>query len=285
MKFLLLVSVLVFSLYSKALVYKITKENNSLYLGGTIHVLSTSDYPLAKEYFSAFENSDVLYLETDLGATQTPEFSQKIIQTLTYPEGKTLRDDLNISTYMALKKYCYKHGLPMESIERFKVGMSVMNILMKSLSDLNINAMGVDKYFYIQAKEVDKEIKFLESVESQIEILGSMGEGEENELVMSSLKDAGNLKEEMYNIIRHWRSANIQALNDDMINEFKSEYPELYADVLIKRNQAWIKKIEPMFESKEIEYILVGAMHLIGEDGLLAYFEKKGYKIEVMDVQ
>ncbi len=281
---LLLLLLLTLSLNAKALVYKISNENSSIFIGGTIHVLSEHNYPLKQEYHYAFTHSDILYLETDLGVTSSPQFSQKIITKLSYTPPKTLKDDLNSTSFQALKAYTSAHKIPLESLMRFKVGMSVMNILMSSLKELKIDAMGVDEFFYIKAKESKKQIAFLESVDAQIDLITSMGENQEDEMILSSLNDAKNLKSEMYSIIEHWQNADVNALEKELLSELQSEYPTLYKELLVDRNNKWMKEIIPMFNSKKIEYILVGSMHLIGKDGLLHQLKEKGYKIELLNI-
>lgn len=46
--------------------YEITKGDQKIYLGGTIHVLRSSDYPLPAEFEQAYENANILVLETDM---------------------------------------------------------------------------------------------------------------------------------------------------------------------------------------------------------------------------
>ena len=280
---LLLLLLLTLSLNAKALVYKISNENSSVFIGGTIHVLSEHNYPLKTEYHYAFTHSDILYLETDLGATSSPQFSQKIITKLSYTPPKTLKDDLNSTSLQALKAYTSAHKIPLESLMRFKVGMSVMNILMSSLKELKIDAMGVDEFFYIKAKESKKQIAFLESVDAQIDLITSMGENQEDEMILSTLNDAKNLKSEMYSIIEHWQNADVNALEKELLFELQDEYPKLYKELLVDRNNKWMKQIISMFNSKKIEYILVGSMHLIGKDGLLHQLREKGYKVELLN--
>ncbi|MGL4853662.1 MAG: TraB/GumN family protein, partial [Lentisphaeria bacterium] len=46
------------------------------------------------------------------------------------------------------------------------------------------------------------------------------------------------------------------------------------------RNKVFFKQIERYINSGKKVFVVVGAAHLVGEDGLLKSFEKNGYKIE-----
>jgi len=49
-------------------VWKITSGENTVYLGGTVHLLRPSDYPLPEEYEQAYQESAVLVFETDISS-------------------------------------------------------------------------------------------------------------------------------------------------------------------------------------------------------------------------
>ena len=57
------------------------------------------------------------------------------------------------------------------------------------------------------------------------------------------------------------------------------EFPELYKSLLVDRNVSWLKYIERMLTTADVEFVLVGALHLIGEDGVLQQLKARGYAI------
>ncbi|HIF75084.1 MAG TPA: hypothetical protein EYG31_11430 [Porticoccaceae bacterium] len=61
----------------------------------------------------------------------------------------------------------------------------------------------------------------------------------------------------------------------DMLNEA----PELYASLLRGRNLNWIPQIDKMLADEDVEFVLVGAAHLVGNDGLLELLKARGYKV------
>ena len=65
-----------------------------------------------------------------------------------------------------------------------------------------------------------------------------------------------------------------------MIVDMKTGYPEVYQQLLLERNLNWLPQLQSMLKNKYIEYVLVGAAHLAGEDGLLALLQQKGFNVE-----
>lgn len=90
--------------FSETSLWQVTKNGNTLYLGGTIHVLKKEDYPLPVEYSEAFKKSDKLILEANIKAARTPEFGKEVAKMLTYPPGKSLKNAISEKTFNKLKK-------------------------------------------------------------------------------------------------------------------------------------------------------------------------------------
>ena len=58
------------------------------------------------------------------------------------------------------------------------------------------------------------------------------------------------------------------------------EYPELNQVFVINRNEDWLPYIEQALQEKEPVFIVVGALHLLGKEGLVAALKEKGYKVQ-----
>ena len=82
----------------------------------------------------------------------------------------------------------------------------------------------------------------------------------------------------MDQMIQAWRTGNDSMLSELFIDEMKNEAPELYDSLLVERNNNWLPLIEAMFQQEGTEFVLVGAAHLVGDDGLLKMLTDKGYE-------
>jgi hypothetical protein len=109
-------------------------------------------------------------------------------------------------------------------------------------------------------------------------MITTMGDGNEDEYVRYTLKDLKDM-DELTDITQAWRTGDIEDCNKK-VADFKKDYPEFYNSFLVDRNNNWMPMIEALFEDEIIEYILVGNLHLHGEDGLLKLLKDKGYTIE-----
>jgi uncharacterized protein YbaP (TraB family) len=56
----------------------------------------------------------------------------------------------------------------------------------------------------------------------------------------------------------------------------------MYRRLLVERNQNWLPKLEALFARPGHAFVVVGAAHLVGPDGLLTMLRAKGHSVEQM---
>ncbi len=266
--------------YAKSPVWKISKDGYHLFLGGTIHLLTKSDYPLPRAFETAYNNSMLLVLETDLQKFGAPEFQQEILQSSIYSGEQNITQFLKPSTMLALETHLANRGIPMEPMLKLKPGMLSVTLTVVELKRLGLVGTGVDEFFNLRALNDSKEIKHLETVYEQLEFLSKMGEGIENELIEYTLNDLKDLPKIYGSIKEAWKNGDNSRLQKVALDPWRDRFPKLYNSLLVERNNNWIPQIERMLKTKEVEFVLFGALHLAGEKGILTQLKALGYKIE-----
>lgn len=266
--------------YAETSLWRVSKGKNQLYIGGTMHLLSKSDYPLPDEFEQAFREIDLLVLEADLDALSKPKAQAQLAQSLMYTDGTTLKSKIKNKTFNALARYCKTADLSMAVMQKMKPSMVVLTLTMAELKRLGLAGTGVDQFFLEKAQKADKKITGLESAETQINALENMANGRENELILSIIKELKQTPEFMDDMKKAWRTGNLIDLEKIGIKTMQTEFPELNKNLLTSRNNAWLPKIKAMLATPEKELILVGALHLAGEQGVLAQLTKQGYVVE-----
>ena len=260
-------------------VYKISKGGNSIYIGGTVHLLRAQDYPLPEGFDIAYKNSDVLTFETDTKRLQDPAVAQKMMSNGMFQDDRTLKTVLVDTIYEKLAKAFEKYNLPFAMMQKMKPALAVTTLSAMSMQQMGMSAQGVDMYFTNKATTDKKELQQLESVDDQIMRITSMADGNENEFVNYSLQGLENMSDEMSELIDNWKNGT----SDKMLTEIenmKIEYPETYQSLLVQRNNNWMPKILSYLENGTKAFVLVGNLHLYGDVGLLTLLKKQGYQIE-----
>jgi len=107
-----------------------------------------------------------------------------------------------------------------------------------------------------------------------------MGEGNENDFIVHSLKDLKKTRQIFNQLIDGWKKGNEKEMSEILVNQIKTDYPALYSTLIVERNHAWLPKIETYIRTPQKEFVLIGTGHLIGEDGIVQDLKKRGYKVE-----
>jgi uncharacterized protein YbaP (TraB family) len=106
-----------------------------------------------------------------------------------------------------------------------------------------------------------------------------MGEGNESEFILLSLEDLENTNASMEEMITAWRNGDERALQKLFVDDMQQRAPGLFDSLISQRNLRWMPQIEAMFEDPDTEFVLVGAAHLIGGEGLVQLLQSKGYEV------
>jgi len=263
-------------------VWQVTKGDKTLYIGGTIHMLTPEDYPLPPAYEAAYDASTIIVFETDIAGLGTPEVQQKMMSAVTYSDGGALQDDITPETMKLLEQHAAARGIPMEALINFKPGMLSSVLTVIELQRLGLMGTGVDEFYTQKASGDEKQIEELETLDEQIQFLAEMGKGEEDLFITYTIRDLGKLESMFAELKAAWREGDMQKMAKIGIVPMKTEFPALFKLILTDRNNDWMPDIESMLTTPEIEMVLVGALHLAGESGVLEQLRSKGYTVEKM---
>jgi uncharacterized protein len=261
-------------------VWLATKGNNKVYLGGTIHMLRSSDYPLPSEYETAYNEADNLYFEIDIDQMNDPAGQLGMLQRLMYTDGRTLQSVLNAEAYQSLTDYVAKFSMPMVMLQNMKPGMLMSTLELLEFQVRGFTPDGVDVHFHQRAKTDGKTIYAFETVDEQIGFIETMGEGEESEYIMLSLRDLEKIDSDIESMISIWRNGEADDLVDLFVEDMEQNTPGVYQSLLLDRNRKWMPTIEAMFNDADTELVLVGVAHLVGDDGLVQLLRARGYQVE-----
>ena len=260
-------------------VWSVRSGDNVIYLGGTVHLLRPGDYPLPDEFEEAYQASSELYFETDIAAMSDLLVQAQMLQQLTYSDDRSLRTVLSDEAYTALSAYTQTAGLPIVMLEKFKPGLLISTLQILVFQSMGFTPQGVDAFFHTRAVADGKAEGQLETVQEQIGFIAAMGEGNDSEFILLSLKDLTETGNVIDGMIGAWRSGDAQGLSELFVEDMKVEAPALYDTLLLERNLKWIPQINRMLQDADTEFVLVGAAHIVGENGLLDLLSQEGYEI------
>jgi uncharacterized protein YbaP (TraB family) len=270
------------SLFPITSVWKITKNGNTLYLGGTIHLLQKSDFPLPPEFDYAFSKSEIMVFECPFDSKQ---LTLLVIQKWMLPAKKTLKTELEAETFALLKEKCDELNYPINNLMKFKPIPALITLSGYEYQRLKYST-GVDPFMYKRAVHAGKQLDYLEAAEFQIEIAADLGAEYGDayilEFIMSSFNE--DREKRTRTMIDNWRrGVEDESSLADMLNE-KEKFPSAYEALISGRNANWLPKLEAYLADAPVEFVLVGVSHMYGPDGLLELLKNAGCEVEYLEL-
>lgn len=264
--------------FAETALFEVSKGDKRIFIGGTIHLLKPSEFPLPEAFDRAYEKASSVHFETDLEAANDPVFGHQVAQAMAYPLGKTLNSELKPEVWAELSDYAEKTEFPLQQLIGFNPAFVGIVMTMAEAQRQGIGA-GVDAHYYERAKADDKPTGELESKEDVLDYMKIMAAEDGNDIIRSTLRDLQKLEELMDVAVAAWRKGDLATLDKHMGEPMRAEAPALYQALLIDRNKQWLPKIKELFNHEGTALVLVGSLHLAGEKNILELLKEDGYSV------
>lgn len=249
------------------------------YLLGSLHVLTPEFYPLSADINKAFAASRTLVEELDLDEMNDPAQMMSALSKAMLSDGSTLDQIVAPSTFAEVSSRAGKAGLPMMALQRMKPWLVAITLMGPTLQAAGFKAeLGIDKHFFDRAKEAGLKRQALETLAYQLDRFDQLSPRLQEEMLISSMKEldtqVGNVRE----LAQQWAAGDVKALEASLLASFEGSR-ELYGRLLVERNHNWVPHVETCLQQNAGCFIVVGAAHLVGPDGLPTLLTKKGYAV------
>jgi len=268
------------SVLAETSMWKVSKGNDYLYIGGTVHLLPESSFPLPAEFDAAYQATDTLVLEVKMPDPTDTAAQTAVLQAMSYNDGRSLAKVLSPEVYQQVSDYLAPYGVQLQQLDGFKPGFVVSQMLALEMMKAQMAGEGVDSYFDKKAQADGKTMAYLETVESQFNLLANMGEGYEDAFLKMNLEQFAYFENYFAATITAWRAGDMAELDKLVLQPARELDPVMYQALFVKRNNAWLPQIEQMFGNDSKELVLVGGGHLAGEHSVLALLEQAGYQVQ-----
>jgi uncharacterized protein YbaP (TraB family) len=259
--------------------------SNRVYLLGSIHLLRERDHPLPQVIGHAYEDAETLYMELDMDDLDPLATQATITRLGMLEEGISLRDVMGEELYAEAAAAASELQIPLEMLDRTEPWYAAITVEQLVLARIGFNAAyGVEMHLLRKASGDGKEILGFETLEQQLGYLDGLSLEAQRKLLMQTLTEGAAIREIMDDLILAWRSGDIDYLEQTLLDDL-SGYPELYDTIVADRNRLWVDTIDELLDDGEDYLVIVGALHLVGEDGVPRLLEQRGIRITQMHEQ
>ncbi|ANF95473.1 TraB/GumN family protein [Paenibacillus bovis] len=271
---------------ARGFMWEVKSNGNTVYLVGSIHVADDSFYPLRQEYEQAFAEADSLSVEVDITKDTSEDFQKHVLDTGMYHDGSTLRNHISTYTYEKLGRILEANDMKSGALDRFKPWVAEMIVSSFAPDDSGYDAdLGIDLHFIKKAEDKDIPVIGLETEESQLRMLNNFSDELQEKLLYSTLASFDDNKQNQpaddheKELGEMWKTGDEKALME--VTNSSMVEPEYHKAILVDRNINMANKIDTYLKSNNNQqyFVVVGAAHYLGNDGIIKLLENKGYTV------
>jgi uncharacterized protein YbaP (TraB family) len=259
-------------------------KQNTVYLLGSIHLLRQQDHPLPNAIDLVYDDADVIVMELDMDDLDYIDVL-KSMRARGVLEGEIrLRDLLGDELQAQAAAAAEATAVPLDLLQDSEPWLAAITV--QELLAMRVGfsgQLGVEQYLSDKAHVDGKPIIGLESIDEQLGFLDGLPMGAQNQWLVHSLVDGLRIEMLVDQLVKAWRSGDIDYLERELIHEAKMS-PELHDALLVQRNRNWIDKIVAYMDDNEDYLVVVGAAHLVGDDGVVELLAERGVAISQLGI-
>lgn len=276
--------------FTEGVLWKIERDDELIgYIFGTIHMNDKRITKVRKNIIGYFDEMNSFAMESFPSDHYWNPYhgGQMIKKDMTLPEGQTLEGLIGKELYAKVEEALLQMGLDKETIMHLKPWAAMRSFAVKAE---NTGELILDYELLDRAAAQHKELYQVESIEEFLVTFYAMPQDVQIKLLeftVDSYDEMRNTIEQMLTAyleedLRKMYEISTNFIPDSPENE---RYRETYLKHVVKdRNivmEHYMRK--PMREKKT--FIAVGALHLYGDQGVLALMEKDGYEVTRIPIE
>ena len=263
---------------ARGFIWNVERDGKTSWLVGSLHVLTADAHPLPATMEQAFGRARTLMEETDVNDIASPEIMGVVATKGLFTNGESLESVLPRSTYALLAQRMAATGLPMEMVRMMRPWMASVTLTGLELRRAGFDPeLGVDLHYRRKAAQNGMSLSMLETPGEQIDYLAGLPMELQVAQLRKTLEEGDTELKEVREIAAAWRAGDTAAIERLLLKGMKDS-PAFYQSLVVDRNRRWMPRIESCLATGSC-FIVVGAAHMVGSDGLVAMLRQKGYKI------
>ena len=270
---------------SHPLMYKVTdKEGHSIYLLGTMHVISGDTLPIARldEVLGQVDRVIFEVSEADMeklanGNMSEAEASQAGLTMKVEDNG--LSDD-TLGLVAGFLSAAYNQTVDPAMLRQLALPVlaQMLQAQFMTLAGYDASGHGVDLEVFRKARQLSLKIEGVETIEDQMGALNaeSASAALTEKQILEMMDNPALIKEQMDSLVNAYNTGD----KDTLLKVFTAEGVRSSADA--GRNARFLETAEKALKDGGRTLLAIGVYHIIAEDGLVNALTKAGYTVEAL---
>ena len=259
-------------------VWSVTDADSEVILYGTVHALPAGTQWQTDTLSAALGRAGEVWYELPEGAQNDPAMVM-LVQRLGVSD-TPLSEKLSGDVKAKLDARMAELGVDAAMTEPMQPWLAAITLPALQMMQSGYQAQeGVETV--LQARDDSLGQRSFETAEQQLRFFADMPEAQQIAMLEETLDDMEDGTDQLDRLAEAWRTGDVGTLEAEFIDGMES-YPELYQILIVDRNRDWAEQLDREMQGAGVDFVAVGAGHLVGPDGVPAMMAAKGYDVKVL---
>jgi uncharacterized protein YbaP (TraB family) len=247
--------------------WRVSSGASELYLFGSMHLLDPATAWRTPTYDAAYAKAHVVWFEADVVPIDYDKLRELVARYGVEPDpGRRL------SVQLAREER--------RTLDRLRPWAAALALETRPLRSRGLKVeAGVDVAVTREAKSEAKTIRTFETIEDQVRMFASLPDAAQMQYLRDALREA-EFTARRTPLEEDWAKGDVARLSQDLVAPMRAESPAFYDMLLKRRNLAWADVLTRAMTDPGVQLVNVGALHMMGADGLPALLTARGFTVE-----
>lgn len=261
--------------------YVARDADSTLYLYGTIHVRRAGEPWGGPHVEAALNEAQTVWTETEISSQAEARAQAVALQLGLAPSDRPLSSWLSEDEQTRLAALSTQLGLPAGALEPMRPWLASLTLSLIPMLQAGYDPQaGVDRAIAAWAQANGREARWFETPEEQIGFFARLSDEAQREMLVYSIDEAQSAGELVDALTRAWEQGDVGAMEAMMVTEMREDFPEAYEAIFTRRNAAWVEVLMQELAGSGVDFVAVGAGHLVGDESVLEMLRARGVTVE-----
>lgn len=261
--------------------FAVRDADSTLYLFGTVHVRPAGAPWGGPEARAALAASRDVWTEIEISPEADAQTRALALSLGFAPADHPLSGWLTRGQQRRLGVLEQRFGLPAPALDRMHPWLAALTLSEAPIQQAGFDPeSGVDRAVSAEARAQGRRLHTFETGEQQLHFLAGLSADAQRQMLLDALDEADHGPAELQRLSRAWERGDLRTVERLVVTDTERRYPELYDVLFRRRNAAWVATLAHEMDGAGVEFIAVGAGHLVGGEGLVAQLRARGYRVE-----
>jgi len=261
--------------------YVVRDADSTMYLFGTIHLRRPGTPWGGPQAQAGLAEASEVWTELEISPNTDSQMQGLVGRYGLAEAGRPLSSYFSAEENTRIVATAQALGLQPQMVEAMKPWLVGITFQVMQMMQAGYDpAAGADRQIDAFADANGKTARWFETAEEQIQMLAGMSPELQRQMLLEAVDEAEAGAALMERMATAWATGDVDTLEQLIVTDMRSEYPEFYEVLLADRNDRWMTVLHQELQGSGVDFVAVGAGHMVGEDGLVTQLRALGYTVE-----